>query len=125
MTAVATIQPAKALKRLSRPLFIGNDIYRHSTFGAKHPLSVPRVPATIDLCRAMGWLPEGAYIESGLASPTEIVRFHEPAYLRALREREQTLSLSAEDRERFNLGRSRTRSTTRCTAIRRFLPEPY
>jgi len=86
-------------------LFIGNDIYRRSTFGAKHPLSVPRVPATIDLCRALGWLPDGAYIESGPASPAEIVRFHDPDYLRALREGERTLALSPSDRERFNLGR--------------------
>lgn len=108
MTAAAIATPAevpKALKRLSRPLFIGNDIYRRSNFGEKHPLSVPRVPATIDLCRALGWLPDDAYLESGPASPAEIVRFHDPIYLRALRQGEQTLSLPAEDRERFNLGR--------------------
>ena len=40
-------------KRLSAPLFIGNEIYRHSDFGPKHPLSVPRVPATIDLSRVV------------------------------------------------------------------------
>ncbi len=108
MTVAATATPdeaPKALRRLSRPLFIGNDIYRRSTFGEKHPLSVPRVPATIDLCRAMGWLPDDAYLESGPASPAEIVRFHDPVYLQALRRGEQTLSLPAEDRERFNLGR--------------------
>jgi len=96
---------SRPVRRLSRPLFIGNDIYRRSTFGPKHPLSVPRVPATIDLCRAMGWLPDDTYIESGPASPAEIVRFHDPVYLRALREGEQTLTLSSADRERFNLGR--------------------
>lgn len=105
MTVVANMETAKAQKRLTRPLFIGNDIYRRSTFGAKHPLSVPRVPATIDLCRALGWLPEESYIESGPASPAEIVRFHDPAYLQALRQGERTLELSAADRERFNLGR--------------------
>lgn len=108
MTVAAKAMPdeaPKALKRLSRPMFIGNDIYRRSNFGEKHPLSVPRVPATIDLSRAMGWLPDSAYLESGPASPAEIVRFHDPVYLRALRQGEQTLSLSAEDRARFNLGR--------------------
>jgi len=105
MTVLVNRVPVKAQKRLTRPLFIGNDIYRRSTFGAKHPLSVPRVPATIDLCRAMGWLPEGSYIESGPASPAEIVRFHDPVYLKALRRGERTLELSEADRERFNLGR--------------------
>jgi len=92
-------------RRLSRPLFISNDIYRRSNFGPKHPLSVPRVPATIDLCRAMGWLPDEVYRESAAASPAEIVRFHDPAYLRALREGEKRLELPEEDRERYNLGR--------------------
>lgn len=105
MSFAVNTMSSNPVRRLSRPLFIGNDIYRRSTFGPKHPLSVPRVPATIDLCRAVGWLPEGTYIESGPASPAEIVRFHDPVYLRALREGEQTLELSPTDRERFNLGR--------------------
>jgi acetoin utilization protein AcuC len=92
-------------RRLARPLFIGNEIYRRSNFGPKHPLSVPRVPATIDLCHAMGWLPDNAYIESAAASPAEIVRFHDPDYLHALRRGERSLELSAADRERYNLGR--------------------
>lgn len=92
-------------RRLSRPLFIGNDIYRRSNFGPKHPLSVPRVPATIDLCRALGWLSEDVYLESAAASPAEIVRFHDPDYLRALREGERSLELPEDDRARFNLGR--------------------
>lgn len=103
-------QPARArspepIRKLARPLFIGNEIYRRSNFGPKHPLSVPRVPATIDLCRAMEWLPENAYVESAAASPAEIVRFHDPDYLHALRRGERALELSAEDRERYNLGR--------------------
>lgn len=103
-------QPARArspepIRKLARPLFIGNEIYRRSNFGPKHPLSVPRVPATIDLCRAMEWLPENAYVESAAASPAEIVRFHDPDYLHALRRGERSLELSAEDRERYNLGR--------------------
>jgi len=92
-------------RRLSRPLFIGNDIYRRSNFGPKHPLSVPRVPATIDLCRALAWLPDEVYRESAPASPAEIVRFHDPAYLRALREGEKRLELSKADRKKYNLGR--------------------
>lgn len=93
------------VRRLSRPMFIANEIYRRSNFGPKHPLSVPRVPATIDLCRALGWLPERAFVESGPASPAEIVRFHDPEYLRALRYGERHLDLPDQARERFNLGR--------------------
>jgi len=53
----------------------------------------------------MGWLPDEVYRESAAASPAEIVRFHDPAYLRALREGEKRLELPEEDRERYNLGR--------------------
>jgi len=98
-------RPMPTGRRLSRPLFIGNDIYRRSNFGPKHPLSVPRVPATIDLCRALAWLPDEVYRESAPASPAEIVRFHDPAYLRALREGEKRLELSKADRKKYNLGR--------------------
>lgn len=105
MIQTAHARAAEPIRRLARPLFIGNEIYRRSSFGPKHPLSVPRVPATIDLCRAMGWLPDSAYIESGAASPAEIVRFHAPDYLHALRRGERSLELSPEERERYNLGR--------------------
>lgn len=90
---------------LAQPVFLGNEIYRRSSFGARHPLSVPRVPATIDLCRALGWLPDGVYRESERASPAEIARFHDPRYLAALRRGEREGVLSPGERERFNLGR--------------------
>jgi acetoin utilization protein AcuC len=105
MSQSAPARSSETHRRLARPLFIGNEIYRRSNFGPKHPLSVPRVPATIDLCRAMGWLPDNAYIESAVASPAEIVRFHTPEYLQALRRGERSNELTAEERERYNLGR--------------------
>lgn len=105
MNQIARARSPDPYRRLARPLFIANDIYRRSNFGPKHPLSVPRVPATIDLCRAMGWLPDAQYFESAPASPAEIVRFHDPEYLQALRRGERLLELPAADRERFNLGR--------------------
>ncbi|MEO1364837.1 MAG: acetoin utilization protein AcuC, partial [Pseudomonadota bacterium] len=45
------------LALMQRPLFIGSDIYRGSSYGGWHPLRVPRVSTVIDLSRAMGWLP--------------------------------------------------------------------
>ena len=45
---------------LPRPLFIGSEIYRPSRYGAQHPLGIPRVSAAMDLCRALGWLPDDA-----------------------------------------------------------------
>ena len=90
---------------LSRPLFIGNEIYRRANFGPKHPLSVPRVPATIDLVRALGWLPDGAYFESSQASPEDLLRFHDADYVDTLRRGERDLALPEALRQRHNLGK--------------------
>ncbi len=90
---------------LSRPLFIGNEIYRRANFGPKHPLSVPRVPATIDLARALGWLPEDAYYESSQAAPQDLLRFHDASYIDVLRRGERDRALPDELRQRHNLGK--------------------
>ena len=90
---------------LSRPLFIGNEIYRRANFGPKHPLSIPRVPATIDLVRALGWLPEDAYIESSQASPQDLMRFHDAGYVEALRRGERDQALPEALRQTHNLGK--------------------
>ena len=84
--------------------YIGSEIYRRSSYGPKHPLAVPRVSTCTDLCRALGWLPEDAYLDAPIASVGELMRFHDPDYLAALRRAEATQFVSAADRERFGLG---------------------
>lgn len=87
------------------PLFIGNEIYRFSTLGGKHPLSIPRVSTVMDLVQAMGWLGGGQYRESRPARPDELERFHREDYIAAVQQAERTLTISADDSERYNLGR--------------------
>ncbi|MGF1628365.1 MAG: acetoin utilization protein AcuC [Kiloniellaceae bacterium] len=89
-----------------QPRFIGSEIYRRSTYGGRHPLAIPRVSTCIDLCRALGWLPEAAYIDSPRATPQELARFHDPAYIAAVQRAEAEQGLPAEDQLRFNLGRN-------------------
>lgn len=89
---------------LARPLYIGSEIYRNSSYGPKHPLAVPRVSTCTDLCRALGWLPDAAYIEAPLASETALARFHDPAYLAALRRAEAAQTLSEPERRRYGIG---------------------
>ncbi len=88
------------------PQFIGSEIYRHSTYGMRHPLAIPRVSTCIDLCRAMGWLPDRQYHDSPLASDAQLARFHHPDYIAALRRAEADQTLSDADKTRFNLGRN-------------------
>jgi len=88
----------------SRPRFIGSEIYRSSSYGAHHPLAIPRVSTCIDLCRALGWLPGEVYIDSPRATPAQLARFHTPDYVSALLEAERTQRVSPDARRRFNIG---------------------
>jgi acetoin utilization protein AcuC len=86
------------------PLYIGSEIYRASSYGGKHPLSVPRVSTVTDLCRAMGWLPDAQYRDAPMATPAQAARFHDPAYIEALRRTEAAGVVTEEDRARYRLG---------------------
>ena len=92
-----------------QPLLISSEIYRKSSYGPRHPLSVQRVPAALDLIRAMGWLDEARYVDSPRATPAQLARFHDPGYIAALQAAEshgadpETCRRAA--RERFEVGR--------------------
>ena len=87
-----------------RPVLIGSEIYRASTYGPKHPLAIPRVSTAIDLIRAMGWLDEAQFATAPMASAAAVARFHDPDYVAALRRAEDTQSVSDADRERYRIG---------------------
>lgn len=57
---------------MSGPYFIGSEIYRDSTYGKGHPLAIPRVSLATDLIRALGWFPEGSYVDSPQADAGQI-----------------------------------------------------
>ena len=90
---------------MNTPLLIGNEIYRHSSLGSKHPLSIPRVSTVMDLCAALGWLHAGNYQESRPAGIEQLTRFHVPDYVAAVVAAERSLSIGAAESERYNLGR--------------------
>jgi acetoin utilization protein AcuC len=84
--------------------FIGSEIYRRSSYGSGHPLAIPRVSTVIDLSRALGWLPDTQYLDSPVATPEELARFHDPAYIAAIAAAESSRTVAAEDRRRYNFG---------------------
>ncbi len=88
----------------TRPLFVGSEIYRFSTYGPTHPLAVPRVSTCIDLCRALGWLTPETYRDAPMATEAQILRYHDPGYLAALRRAEAQRDVGPEDRERYRIG---------------------
>lgn len=89
---------------MSRPVFLGSDIYRGSSYGPGHPLRVPRVSTVIDLCRALGWLDRDTYRTSPRAKPAALRTWHDADYIDALRRAEDTQVATPEMRERYGLG---------------------
>lgn len=91
---------------LERPLFIGSEIYRHSRYGAQHPLGIPRVSAVTDLCHALGWLPDEVFVDSPQATPAQLARFHDPDYIAALMRAEADQRVDEDTSRRHNIGRN-------------------
>ena len=89
---------------LERPLFIGSEIYRGSSYGGWHPLRVPRVSTAMDLSRALGWLPREAFVTSPRAKPAALHAWHTPAYVAALQAAEAALQVSDTVRARHHIG---------------------
>ena len=89
---------------MSKPLFIGHEIFRHSSYGRWHPLRVPRVSTVMDLSRAMGWLPSAQFVTSPRAKPAALVNWHTPDYIAALQRVEAMQEASEQDRLRHDIG---------------------
>jgi hypothetical protein len=42
---------------IDKPLLVGSDIYRTSSYGRRDPLAIPCVSGALDMIRGMSWLP--------------------------------------------------------------------
>lgn len=96
--------PPVSAGSVAPPLFIGSDIYRGSSYGARHPLRVPRVSTVMDLARALGWLPQDRFRTSPRAKPAALSLWHEPTYIAALQAAEAMGEATEDMRTRFQLG---------------------
>jgi len=89
---------------MTAPRFIGSEIYRGSSYGAWHPLRIPRVSTVMDLSRALGWFREGQYLTSPRAKPAALEGWHTPDYVAALQAAEDAGGVADEVRARHGLG---------------------
>ena len=89
---------------MSVPLFLGSEIYRGSSYGARHPLRVPRVSTVTDLSRAMGWLPRTQFRTSPRAKPAALTLWHTAEYVDALQWAEHSQSVDDATRARHGIG---------------------
>ena len=95
---------APAVPGQTAPIFIGSEVYRGSSYGATHPLRVPRVSTVMDLVRALGWLPASQFRLSPRAKPAALHLWHDPTYIAALQAAARTGIATEADRRRFGLG---------------------
>jgi len=80
------------------------DRYRKHSYGSNHPLGIPRVSLMLDFLRAYPALDEDEIVLSRLASDDELMSFHTPEYVQALRDAERVGQVATASRERHKLG---------------------
>lgn len=88
---------------MNPPIFISSEVYRAVGYPANHPLAIARIAPVMDLCAALGWLPQG-YVDSPAADAATLTRFHDAAYVAALREASTLGRVQPWMRERHGLG---------------------
>jgi len=89
---------------LSKAILIGSEIYRNSQFGGKHPLSIPRVSAVMDLIRALEICDSEEYKTGPCAKPELLQKFHTSEYISVLKKTEISQKISEIDAKTYNIG---------------------
>ena len=88
----------------AKAILIGSEVYRKSQFGGKHPLSIPRVSAVLDLVRAIGICDKEEYKTGPCAKPELLKSFHTADYIAILKKTEVSQKISEKDAKTYNIG---------------------
>ena len=88
----------------AKAILIGSEVYRKSQFGGKHPLSIPRVSAVLDLVRALGICDKEEYKTGPCAKPDLLKSFHTADYIAVLKKTEVSQKISEKDAKTYNIG---------------------
>lgn len=84
--------------------FIGAAQYRRKSYGANHPLAIPRVSLTFDLINSYGALTPDEYLVARKAADFELEWFHTREYVSAIKRVEALGRVTNEIRQRHALG---------------------
>ncbi len=87
--------------------FISSEIFRETGYGPNHPLGIPRIGTVLTLCEQLGWLAQSgpqAYLDSPVASVSDLTRFHCPDYVATLQQAETNGPISPDLREKYRIG---------------------
>ncbi len=86
------------------PIFVSSEVYQRRAYGGNHPLAIPRVATVMELCEVLGWRGAAEYRESPQAGTEQLLRFHDPDYVAALRRAEAAGRVDRETRDRYAIG---------------------
>ncbi len=88
----------------SKAKLIGSLKYRKLRYTKNHPLRIPRVSLLLEFLIALDLLKEEEKIEARPATEEELLLFHTPEYIEALKEADKCMCVPKGARERFNIG---------------------
>ena len=81
-----------------------SDIFRGSRYEKGHPLDMDRVWPSVELIRLMGWVKEDQIIKNSPADISELIKFHDLDYVKALKKAEEDQYLPDNLKKQFNIG---------------------
>ena len=81
-----------------------SDIFRGSRYEKGHPLDMDRVWPSVELIRLMGWINENQIIKNSPAEISELIKFHDLDYVKALKRAEEDQTLPDKLKKKFNIG---------------------
>ena len=81
-----------------------SDIFRGSRYEKGHPLDMDRVWPSVELIRLMGWVEEDQLIKNSPAHISELIKFHDIDYVKALKKAEEDQYHPDNLKKQFNIG---------------------
>ena len=81
-----------------------SDIFTGSRYEKGHPLDMDRVWPSVELIRLMGWINENQIIKNSPAEISELIKFHDLDYVKALKRAEEDQTLPDKLKKKFNIG---------------------
>ena len=85
-------------------VFLSHPAFLCPGFGHNHPLAIPRQATVIALAQALGWLDDSTIITCPLPDRSTLAKLHTLAYLDTLEAAAAAMTISAADRQRYNIG---------------------
>ncbi|MEZ0360582.1 MAG: acetoin utilization protein AcuC [Hydrogenobacter sp.] len=83
---------------------IGSLKYKNLRYTQNHPLRIPRVSLLVEFLKAMDLIKEDELLESRNATEEELLFYHTPDYIEALKEVDRCMCVKDGYREKYNIG---------------------